>query len=84
MACPAQRLQIDVVVGSAVRRGRDVINSGCRYRLALLHVVLTEMLIALENAGAYCVPFAAVTALVSTLTSLVLSPSFVAVVITVT
>ena len=64
--------------------GDNVVNRGCRYWLTLLHMVLTEVLIALENPGAEDIPFAAVSTLMSVLSSLVLSPAFVPVVITVT
>jgi len=83
MARPAQRLQVAVVVCPAVGSGFDVVNRGCGHRLAFLQALLADVPVTFQNAGADDVPLTAVSSLVSALSSLVLLPAFIAVVITV-
>lgn len=83
MAWPAQRLQVTVVVCPAVGFRFDVVNRGCRYRLAVLQALLADVPVTLQDVGADDVPLTAVSSLMPTLTSLMLLPAFIAVVFTV-
>jgi hypothetical protein len=84
MARPAQRLQVAVVVCPAVGFGFDVVNGGCGHRLAVSQALLADVPITLQDSGADDVPLTAVSSLVSALSSLVLLPALIAVVITIT
>lgn len=83
MAWPAQRLQIAVIIGATVGFRFDMVNGRCRYRLALLQALLADVPVTFQDAGADDVPLTAVSSLVSALSSLVLLPAFIAMVITV-
>ena len=83
MACPAQRLQIAIIIGAAVGFRFDMVNGRCGYRLALLQALLADVPVTLQDVGTYDVPLTTVSTLVSALSSLVLLPAFIAVIITV-
>ncbi len=83
MTWPAQRLKVAVVISASMCFGFDMVNRGCRYRLALLQALLADVPVTFQDEGADDVPLTAVSSLVPALSSLVLLPAFVAVVITV-
>ena len=62
----------------------DMVNGGGRNSATSTQAVLTQMVVTLQDAGAFDVPLATVTTFMATLTLLVLLPAFIAVLLTVT
>lgn len=80
MALEANRNQVAVFIGASMCLWFDVVNSGCWYGPAVPQAFLTDVPVTLEDACAYNIPLAAVAALMSALSALVLLPSFVKVI----
>ncbi|CAH3968987.1 hypothetical protein AI2661V1_1999 [Citrobacter freundii] len=62
----------------------DMVNGGGRNSATSTQAVLTQMVVTLQDAGAFDVPLATVTTFMPTLTLLMLLPAFIAVLLTVT
>jgi hypothetical protein len=84
MAGPAQAFEVRIIIGSPMRLSLNVVNGLCRHCATITQAVLTQMMVALKNTCALDIPLATVTALVATLSLLMLLPAFIAVLLTVT
>ncbi len=76
MAWPTQRLQIEIIVRSAVSLSQDMVDgtrSGCYTSASTL---LADMFISLENTCTPDFPGTPVTTLLSAFTGLIVTPSF--------
>ena len=78
MTRPAQALKVAVFISTAVGLRLDVVNGcGCD-STSSTQAVLTQMIITLQDAGAFDIPLAAVATLMATLTLLMLLPALIA------
>jgi len=77
MTWPAQCLKVAFFISAAMCFGYDVVNCGCWYRPAIFNATLTNMAVTLQDASAKNVPLATVSALMPTLSTLMLFPAFI-------
>lgn len=80
MARPAQSLQVAVVIGTPMRFWGNVVNRLSRCGSALSQALLTEVPITLKNSRTSDIPLAAIAALVSAQSVLMLLPPFIKVI----
>ena len=57
----------------------DMVNGFCSNRTTITQAVLTQVIVALQNAGSLDIPLATITTLMSTLTLLMLLPALITV-----
>ncbi len=84
MAGPAQAFEVRIIIGTPMCLSLDMVNGGGRNSATSTQAVLTQMVVTLQDAGAFDVPLATVTTFMPTLTLLMLLPAFIAVLLTVT
>lgn len=75
MTRPAQRLQIGVVIGTAVGFRNDVVDTGSFYGDAVASAVLAKIFIALEDSVAADFPRTAITPFMPTFPCLIVAPA---------
>ena len=75
MAFPAQRLQIGIIISTAMSFWDDMVNAGCLLRYLLPAMVLAQVLITLEYARAYDFPCSTISALPPALPGLIVTPA---------
>lgn len=75
MAFPAQRLQIGIIISTAMSFWDDMVNAGCLLRYLLPAMVLAQVLITLEYARAYDFPCSTISALLPALPGLIVTPA---------
>lgn len=83
MAGLAEAFEVRQVIGTPICFSRDVVHrlSGCVH--SITQAFLTEVFVPVENDWAQPVPFAAITSLMPALSSLMLLPAFIAVLLAV-
>ncbi|GCB38614.1 hypothetical protein CITFRE_07490 [Citrobacter freundii] len=83
MAGPAQAFKVRIIIGPPMCLSLDMVNGcGCD-STSSTQAVLTQMIITLQDAGAFDIPLAAVATLMATLTLLMLLPALIAMLLTV-
>ena len=75
VAFPAQRLKIGIVISAAMSFWNDVVNAGRFLRYLLSAMVLTQILITLENTRPYDFPGPTVSTFLPALTCLIVTPA---------
>nr|DAL66182.1 MAG TPA_asm: hypothetical protein [Caudoviricetes sp.] len=83
MAGPAQAFEVRIVIGTPTSLSLDVVNRLCGDGSPTAKAVLTQMIVARQNARTPDVPLTTVTAFVSALALLVLQPSLIAMLLTI-
>ena len=83
MAGPAQAFKVRIIIGTPMCLSLDMVNGCGRDSTSTTQAVLTQMMVALKNTCALDIPLATVTALVATLSLLMLLPAFIAVLLAV-
>ena len=78
MAGPAQAFEVRIVIGTPMSLSLDVVNRLCGDGSPTAKAVLTQMIVARQDARTPDVPLTTVTAFVSALALLVLLPSLIA------
>ena len=79
MAGPAQAFEVRIVIGTPMSLGLDVVNRLCCDSSPAAKAVLTQMVVAFQDACTPDIPLATVATLVATLSLLMLLPAFIAV-----
>ena len=83
MAGPTEAFEVRVIISTAMCLCFDVVNRLCRYHAPNTQTVLANVFIARQHSCAYDVPLAAISALMPVLALLVLLPTFITVLLTV-
>ena len=83
VARPAQAFEVRIVIGTPMSLSLDMVNGCGRGSTSSTQAVLTQMVVTLQDAGAFDVPLATVTTFMPTLTLLMLLPAFIAVLLAV-
>ena len=84
MAGPAQAFEVRIVIGTPMCFRLDVVNSCGRDSTTSAQAVLTQVIVTLHDSGTLDIPLTAISTFMTTLTLLVLLPSLIAVLLTVT
>ena len=83
MAGPAQTLQVTVCIRATMSFRNDVVHSSGFNSSPIAQAVLTQMIITLQYARTYGIPFRAIATLVAAQSALMLYPSFATMIIAV-
>ena len=83
MARPAQAFEVRIVIGTPMSLSLDMVHGLSCYRTTVAQTVLTQVIIALKDAGTLNIPLATIAALMPTLALLMLLPAFIAVLLAV-